>query len=170
MREVSFSAYFARSFTSKILATKFTSLTSDCNSQKIHVSYFPHSVNTLFTCKITTTLFFFTVANCEKTISLVLFLAHSLYNSWIALTYCWMERIPCGYVECLDCHNSVNIDAKDLIFESNIVADIQIRINDIGLWSINRRIGYMENYRMRIRGSFLWVWDVCSTATPSVSL
>ena len=32
--------------------------------------------------------------------------------------------MPFGYVECLDGYNSINIDAIDLKFESNIVEDI----------------------------------------------
>ena len=69
--------------------------------------------------------------NCEKTISLVSFLARSLYISYHALTYCSIERISCGYAECLDFHNSVNIDAIDLEFKSNIVEDISIGINPL---------------------------------------
>ena len=105
---------------------------------------------------VSATLFFCTVANCEKTISLVPLLARSLYIWWIAFTYCWIERIPCGYVQCLDGHNSVNIDAIDLKFESNIVEDICIDWTCcIGLWSIDPQIENETNYYRLIRGLYL---------------
>ena len=40
-----------------------------------------------------------------------------------------IERIPCGYVECLDGSNSVIIAAINLKFKGNVVEDISITIN-----------------------------------------
>ena len=52
-----------------------------------------------------------------------------------------MECIPYGYIECLDGHNSINIDAIDLKFESNIIKNIQIGINAL---NCDQLIGKLE--------------------------
>ena len=67
-----------------------------------------NAIITLFSFFVSATPFFFLLLRtyCEKV----------LYILQIALKYCLIERILCGYVGCLDGHNSVNIDAINLKF------------------------------------------------------
>ena len=51
------------------------------------------------------------------------------------------------YVECLDCYNSINIEAIDLKFESNIVKDIWLGIN---VFDCDQLIGKLEMRRIII--------------------
>ena len=55
-----------------------------------------------------------------------------------------IECVPCEYVECLDDHNSVDIGAIDLKFESNIVEDVKIGINVLDCDQLIRKLQIME--------------------------